>query len=87
MPQESVDEKSNAMLIEHQAEELALGGDHELPVAAAERIDPALRPVRQPLGDPARAAVVREPQVDHVAELVERGARPGEVETLSGKHL
>ena len=35
-------------------------------------------PGREPLGDPARAAVVRQPEVHDVRELVERGARPRE---------
>ena len=42
MKKKSVDEKYDDQLSERQAEELAMGGDHELPEAAAERIDPAL---------------------------------------------
>ena len=51
--------------------------DQDAPhVARPAGIAAHLLPRRQALGDPARATIVREPQVHHVAELVEAGAGP-----------
>ena len=50
-------------------------------VAGPHRALVDLFPGRQALGDPARAAVAREPEVDHVSELMEGRAGPRELPT------